>query len=251
MQFMYAWARVARGLPLGPVTRHAGSEGVAEGRVSPELVRAASGMFWLEGRERARDVPLRAVRRQFRHDELARQRTEARATRGASLSDNDLVCAHLWREFAASSASPDAETFLTCPVDARPFCRQLGRTHFGCAITFASAALSRGQLERAHPVDVAARIRAAVGAVDEQRFWHSQRVLAALRAQRGAAALSEVHLTHPSYGLLVTNLTRLPLEGLDFGTGAPVDFEPIVQLPRCAVLFSVPGGVEARVYLPA
>jgi shikimate O-hydroxycinnamoyltransferase len=250
MQFMYAWARVARGSPLGPVTRHAGSEGFAEGRVSPELVRAAAGAFWLEGRERAEDVPLRTVRRQFRHDELARQRAEARTTHGTSLSDNDLVCAHLWREFAPAGASPDAETFLTCPVDARPFCRQLGRTHFGCAITFATAALRREQLERAHPADVAAHVRKAVGAVDEQRFWASQRTLAALSAQHGAAALSEVHLTHPSHGLLVTNLTRLPLEGLDFGTGAPLDFEPIVQLPRCAVLFSIPGGVEARVHLP-
>jgi hypothetical protein len=75
--------------------------------------------------------------------------------------------------------------------------------------------------------------------------------LAGLREQHGSGAMDEVHLTHPEHGLLVTNLSRLPLQELDFGLGPPRSFEAAVQLPRCAVLCACPGGVEARVYLPA
>lgn len=251
MQFMYAWARVARGLPLPPVVRERLEDGSSEGAVSAERVRADSGALWLEGRKRAEHVTLRSVRRRFSHDDLARERAEARASRGSNLTDNDLICAHLWQQFAPRDTSPDAEAFLTCPVDVRPLCPKLGRAHFGCAVTFATTALSARELASSHAADVAAQIRKAVGAVDAQRVLASLRTLAALRAQRGSGALDEVHLTHPERGLLVTNLTRLPLSGLDFGTGAPSELEPIVQLPRCVVLFSCPGGVEARVYLPA
>ena len=249
MQFMYAWARVARGVPLTPVVRERVAEGLAPGPVSAARVRADVGAFWLPERERPRHPALRAVQRRFHLDDLARERAAARAAYRFSLTDHDLICAHLWREFAPPDA--EAETFLTCAVDARPLCANLGRSHFGCAITFATAALGREPLARAPVAEAAMAIHQAVGAVDERRIDASMRTLAALKAEAGQGALDEVHLTHPSRGLLVTNLARLPLQGLDFGAGPPSEFEPIVQLPRCAVLFSCPGGIEARVYLPA
>jgi len=249
MQFMYAWARVARGVPLTPVARARITEGLPAESVSPAQVRADVGAFWIDGQKRADHPPLRALRRRFSLDDLARERAAARSLRRFSLTDHDLICAHLWREFAPRQANDDAETFLTCPIDVRPLCPTLGRSHFGCAITFATAATPRSELERAPIADVAALVHAAVADVDEARVSASMRTLAALKAERGPSALADVHLTHPSRGLLVTNLTRLPLQGLDFGAGPPSEFEPTVQLPRCAVLFSCAGGVEARVYL--
>jgi hypothetical protein len=120
----------------------------------------------------------------------------------------------------------------------------------GCAITFATAALPIASLRQLPLAELALTIRKAVGAVTEERVSASMSTLAALREQQGPSVLDEIHLTHPARGLLVTNLSRLPLQELDFGAGPPRSFEASVQLPRCAVLCACPDGVEARVYLP-
>jgi shikimate O-hydroxycinnamoyltransferase len=251
VSFLCSWARLARGLPGLPVSRQRIVPVPCAEPVTPERVLADCGAFWRPGHKRSMASGLELHTRRFSFEQLAGERARVREARGVSVSDNDLIAAQLWREFGAAAAGADGDSNLTCPVDARPLCRQLGRAHLGCAITFATAALPVARVRDASLAELALGIRKAVSAVDEARVNASMSTFAGLCAQRGPGALDEVHLTHPERGLLVTNLSRLPLQELDFGAGPPRTFDAGVQLPRCAVLCACPGGVEARVYLPA
>lgn len=251
VSFLCSWARIARGLPGLPVSRQRIAPEACTGPVTPERVFADCGAFWQPGHKRSVASGLTLHRRHFSFEQLASERARVRETHGVSVSDNDLIAAQLWREFGADGPGANGDAYLTCPVDARPLCRPLGRSHLGCAITFATAALPVRRLHDGSLAELALAIRKAVGAVDEARVSASMATLAGLREQHGSGALDEVHLTHPERGLLVTNLSRMPLQELDFGAGPARSFEAGVQLPRCAVLCASPGGVEARVYLPA
>ncbi|MEY4547474.1 MAG: hypothetical protein RL685_3669, partial [Pseudomonadota bacterium] len=225
VSFLYHWARSARGLPGIALSRQSIAPSIRPEPVTAERVLADCGAFWLPGQKRSVAAELRLECRRFRHDELALERAQIRATHGANVSDNDLIAAHLWREFGPRLSSVEAEAYLTCPVDARPLCRALGRSHMGCAITFATAALPIASLQQLPLAELALTIRKAVGAVTEERVSASMSTLAALREQQGPGVLDEIHLTHPARGLLVTNLSRLPLQELDFGAGQPRSFE--------------------------
>jgi hypothetical protein len=76
-------------------------------------------------------------------------------------------------------------------------------------------------------------------------------ILDGLRRQKGLAALEHVHLRHPRHGLIVTNLTRMPIKDIDFGFGAPVDFSTYVEVRGSAAILPAEGGSEVIVVRPA
>jgi len=62
--------------------------------------------------------------------------------------------------------------------------------------------------------------------------------------------MEKVHLRHPQHGIVVTNITRLPIRDLDFGTGAPVDFLTYTEILRAAAILPAENGVEILVLHP-
>jgi hypothetical protein len=89
----------------------------------------------------------------------------------------------------------------------------------------AGASVERERLAAATPSELARRVRDAVASVDEARARGSLRVLDRLRRERGLEALERVHVVHPRAGLLVTNLSRLPVREIVFDGGPPVAFD--------------------------
>ncbi len=59
--------------------------------------------------------------------------------------------------------------------------------------------------------------------------------------------MEKVHLRHPQHGLIVTNLTRLPLRDIDFGSGAPADFRAYAEVRGSAAILRAKEGVEVLV----
>jgi hypothetical protein len=91
-----------------------------------------------------------------------------------------------------------------------------------------------------------------VGAIDAARVDRAQRVVDALRRSAGAAAMEACHVVHPGRGLLVTNLSRLPVPEVAFDAGPPVAFDILTPAERGAVVLPAPGGgADVRVCLPA
>lgn len=62
--------------------------------------------------------------------------------------------------------------------------------------------------------------------------------------------MEEIHLRHPDHGIIVTNLTRLPLRDIDFGFGAPVGFLAYAEVWRSAAILPANKGVEVLVVHP-
>jgi hypothetical protein len=79
---------------------------------------------------------------------------------------------------------------------------------------------------------------------------NSLKTLENLRKQKGPAAMEEIHLRHPHHGIIVTNLTRLPITDLDFSTGAPVNFSTYAEVTGSAAIFPAENGLEILIVPP-
>ncbi len=254
-----AWSRVFHGrevpTPHLERARLAPPRDAGGGTVSaldPEAIHEGCGLF-LDARRPA--IPrdrLRWTRRVFPREELRALLGEAQAGCPVRLSHNDVVAAWLWREHVPSWTDPaEPAAFVSCPVDVRRVVAGFPSTYFGCAVTVASAAVERERLRDAPLADLARRVRQAVDEVDEARLHRSLLTIDALARVEGPAALERLHVVHPRAGLLVTNLSRLPVREIVFDAGPPVAHDILAPAERCAVVLPADDGLDVRVCLPA
>ena len=156
-----------------------------------------------------------------------------------------------WRTHVPQWAAEDERTaYLICPVDLRRVLPGFPPTYFGCAVAMASACIGRDRLVTASPSELARHVRDAVAGVDAARAWESLRTLDRLRRDEGLAAFERLHVVHPRAGLLVTNLSRLPVREIVFDAGPPVAFDILAPVERCAVVLPAEDGLDVRICLP-
>jgi hypothetical protein len=255
--FLSAWSRVFHGREVPPpwldrTLLCPGDDGGAAAPLGPEGVHEGCGLFLDERRKAIPRDRLRWTRRAFPGAELRELLAEAQAECPVRLSHNDVVAAWLWRTHVPEWADPrEPLTFLSCPVDLRRTLPGFPSTYFGCAVALASAQVERGPLPGVSLADLARRVRDAVAGVDEARARRSMQTIERLRRQDGLAALERLHVVHPHAGLLVTNLSRLPVREVAFDAGPPVAFDILAPAERCAVVLPAEDGLDVRVCLPA
>ena len=178
---------------------------------------------------------------------------EAQASCQVPLTNNDVITAFLWKKYVPrwSERENNPLTYVTLPFDFRRALKVVRRTFFGCALCFATASLDYESLLRAPLGDLAFLVRQAVGRAREDYIWGSLQTLEGLRRGRGLGVMEEIHVRHPRNGFAVTNISRLPIQGLDFGAGIPTDFQAYTQVLRGAGIMPAQDGVEVRVFLPS
>jgi hypothetical protein len=93
-------------------------------------------------------------------------------------------------------------------------------------------------------------IRNSVSRGKNNYILNSLATLESLCKQYGLAAMEEIHLGHPQNGMIVTNLTRMPIQDIDFGSGAPADFLTYAEVPGCAAILPAAKGAEVLVVHP-
>jgi hypothetical protein len=257
--FLSAWSRVFQGRDVPPPWL---DRGVLQPEVVPTIPADPSGpgrsgslgMTGLFLDQRRRAIPrdrLRWTRRVFPRAELSTLLAEAQAECPVRLSHNDVVAAWLWRAHVPGWAGPGEPTaFLSCPVDARRVLPGFPPTYFGCAVALANATIERERLAGASLADLARRVRDAVAGVDEAAARGALAAIDRLRRQEGLAALERLHVVHPRAGLLVTNLSRLPVREIVFDAGPPVAYDILAPAERCAVVLPAEDGLDVRVCLP-
>jgi hypothetical protein len=177
---------------------------------------------------------------------------EAKEDCDVALFHNDALTAWLWRRCVPQWETGDgnSSTYMTCPVDFRRILRAVPRTYFGNALCFATAAMDYDRLASASLGQLALLIREAVGQVRQAYVSGSLETLERLRRQRGPAVMEEVHVVPPRNGMLVTNISRLPMHSLDFGAGIPTAFRALSSSQRGAAILSAGDGVEIRIFHP-
>lgn len=253
--FLASWSRVFRGQPFLPPAheraRLAPPEGAAA-HVDVEAVRRASGLFLDEPRPAARRDRLSWSRRVFPTAELRALHAAAQREVATRLSHADVVAAWLWREHGPAWTAPgEPLAWLSCPVDVRRLLPGFPASYFGCAVALACASVERSRLAEEPLSSLALRVRAAVASVDASVVERALATIDAVRDRLGLAALERLHVVHPRAGLLVTNLSRLPVGDVVFDAGPPVAFDVLVPAERCAVVLPAPDGLDVRVCPPA
>jgi hypothetical protein len=255
--FLSAWSQVYHGRAVPPpfLDRSALRAGSAPtGTADPsglgpsEALGMAGGLFLDERRPAIPRDRLRWTRRLFPRAELSALLAEAQADCPVRLSYNDVVAAWLWRTHVPEWADPhEPMAFLSCPVDLRRVLPGFPPTYFGCAVALANASIERERLAGASLADLARRVRDAVAGVDGARARESLLAIDRRRRQEGLAGLERLHVVHPRAGLLVTNLSRLPVREIVFDAGPPVAFDILAPAPRCAVVLPAADGLDVRV----
>ena len=255
--FLSSWARLFRGEPFPPPS-HA-REALAPPVDGPASVAAAGtsldagGLFRAGSRPEVDRAHLRVERHVLSRAELVAMHGEAQAGNPLRLSHNDTAAAWLWKKCLVEWADPDPalDTYLSCPVDFRRLHPAAGPSYFGNAVALATASIPRRELAGAPLGDLATRVRRAVDAIDAEAVQRSLVALESLRRAEGLAAMEECHVVHPRQGLLLTNLSRLPVPEVAFDAGPPVAFDILTPGVRGAVALPAPdGGIDLRVFLP-
>lgn len=220
-------------------------------RLSEQTLLETSGMFWAEPRPEVRSLPM-PHSLQLSAQQLDALIEEAQRDVSTKLRQNDVITAWLWRTFGSEwwSGGDDADVYMSCPVDVRRLLGAENRSAFGCNICGASVRASLRELQHAPLGELALRIQKSVVAVFADDWQARVAPLEALRRQHGLRAAHRVHLRHPRRGMLVTNMSRLPLSELDFGTGAPVAARLFAEVDSMAAVLPARDGVTVDVFGP-
>ncbi len=251
--FLLNWALATRGMALVPVS-HAREALAAPGDGAvidaKEELEQRIGWSWAEPRAELAlgDVDGTVIR--YAKEEIAELLGRALVV-PVKLSVHDLLCADLWKKMAELYYQHDDEVSFSTPIDFRRLLPRVPNNYMGNAVMLAHTRLPVRELLSKDTNDVALRLRKSLQAASTERCEETIALLDAVRARHGLGALEEVSVTHPRRGFLVTNLSRLPVLQLDFGSGAPASVLPLSRAPGTAsILPAADGSLEVHVTLP-
>ena len=177
---------------------------------------------------------------------------DAKQQHNISLTENDVITALIWRRYIPlwHKGSNNPLTYVTCPFDFRRVMPGFPKTYFGCALCFATASIDSEALVESSTVTLAMLIKSAVSRVKNDYILNSLFSLESFRRQYGLAAMEKVQLRHPQHGMIVTNLSRLPVRDIDFGYGSPAHFLTYAEVPGSAAILPAATGAEVLVIPP-
>ncbi|NIM14971.1 MAG: hypothetical protein GTO45_23645 [Candidatus Aminicenantes bacterium] len=254
--FFSAWARICRGEPIIKPSLQRdvllANFNKSEKIITANDIYTNCGLFYGEKRRELQSEPVHEERFFLSKDTIRSILEDTKNEPGISLTDNDIITALLWQKYIPlwSKENRNQKTYVTCPVDIRRVLSGLPRNYFGCALSFGTAAINFNGLLEASIGELAILVRNSIRKVKNDYILRSFGTLESLRKQKGLDAMEEIHLRHPHHGIIVTNLTRLPIRDLNFGSGAPLDFLSYVDVLAGAAVLPAENGVDIYVAHP-
>ncbi|NHJ05238.1 MAG: hypothetical protein EAX90_10460 [Candidatus Heimdallarchaeota archaeon] len=162
--------------------------------------------------------------------EQAETRNQAKKTSertGVRISTNDILCAQLLKLILKSKNQIPTEDFgLVIPVDMRRAVPDLGQRYFGNGLILYRVSFTKDEVTNKTVEELATKIRENFPERNEQRY---KEFLNEIEDWINTKKLENLGLYDPEKEFLVTNLSRMPITKLDFGSGPP---EVIVPLTR-------------------
>lgn len=255
--FLSSWARLCRGQRiLKPALER---EGIwpdfipSQKPITAEDVYLKCGLFFCNQRSPLSGQKMSKDRIFFSGDSIRDHLDRARGKNpDIQLTKNDVISALLWKKYLPHwvQGNDNSRTHLTCPFDFRRILKNIPTTYFGCAICFTTVTLPFNRVQEATVSELAVEVRRAIRKVKEDYVLQFMQTLDNLRCQKGIPATEAIHLRHPLKGLIVTNLTRMPVRDLDFGSGPLTDFLAYVDVLRGAAILQAEDGVDVLVSYP-
>ncbi len=183
-------------------------------------------------------------------EEIAALQDEANKGTDCQLSKNDAITAHLWKTFVPKWHGTEVRPNFSLPFDARRFSDWVPNRYFGNGICLASGAFGGTCFLDASIGELALEVRKTVDKVNRNYVQNSYDFLYAFRRQQDLIEMEELHVADPDAGILVTNLSRVPLEEVDFGRGKPFQFFTATPSPGAAIVLPAENGVKVDVCYP-
>ncbi|UCH93077.1 MAG: hypothetical protein JSV88_22680 [Candidatus Aminicenantes bacterium] len=223
-----------------------------EKKITSNDIYTNCGLFHEGKRCKLKNEPVHIERFLISKDTIKSILEDTKNEPGISLTENDIITALLWQKYIPrwSKENKNQKTYVTCPFDLRRALKGLPRNYFGCALSFATASINLNGLLETSIRDLAILVRKSIRKVKNDYILRSLGTLENFRKQKGLDAMAEIHLRHPHHGIIVTNLTRLPIRYLDFGPGAPTGFLSYVDVLGGAAILPAEKGVEILVAHP-
>jgi len=254
--FLSSWARICRGdsfiKPYLDRNVFLSKSADREKNIASDDIYEDCGLFY-GGKRQVFHAEQTNDERIFIPEETIRSSIdEAKQKQNVSLTENDVITAHLWRTYIPvwNKGIDDPRTYVTCPYDFRRTLTHFPSNYFGCALCFATASIDFKDLLEASIGELAVLIRNSVGKINSDYIFNSMNTLDSFRRQHGLAAMEEVHVRHPEHGMIVTNLARLPLQDINFGSGAPEGFLTYAEVLAGAAILPADKGAEILVVHP-
>ena len=166
------------------------------------------------------------------------------------LTENDLIVANLWRYYSTLWNPSESQSLVTLPMDGRRFFKGKATSYFGNLIRGVTVTMNTFDLSQSPVNLIANKIREAVSKIDVEDFRRSFLAINQLWNTSGLKGVSKIQVADQNCGLLVTNLSRLDVRGLDFGCGAPVLIYTPAPARRIATILPGPTGYRVQVSLP-
>jgi shikimate O-hydroxycinnamoyltransferase len=252
---MSMWAALARGeaVEAPPLQRllQAPEQLVAAAmqRLDPHTLLDKCGLFWGKPRLPAAAMPSR-TRIHLSAASIADLVADAQRSVDQKVRENDVLTAWLWRTYGAqqlSAAEDNPMMYMSCPADLRRLLGKGNERTFGLSISWATSRATHRELMLSPLGQLALRVQHSVARVFASDHASRTAPFEALRRLHGVNALQSIHLRHPQHGMLVTNMSRLPLAQLDFGCGAPSSVRLVSELDGMAAILPARDGVTISV----
>lgn len=177
---------------------------------------------------------------------------EVAAEFSGHVSRYDVVAAYLWKTYVPKwqdNKLPD-KTYISIPLDIRRFPGLVSANYFGNGACVVVGKMEYEKFLHARLSELAQCIRFAINKVDKEYVYNSFNVLEEYRREEGLEKMRELHVTHPYAGIMVTDLSKVTLDGMDFGQGQPTRFIPVTPTQRGAILFSTQEGLRVDICYP-
>lgn len=255
--FLSAWARIFQNRQVIPprldrnILIPADTEGVTD-TDGPALLNSC-GLF-LDERRRFRsgnDQIWESL--DYKKEEIQAMINHAQSDSKMRLSVNDVITAALWKNFVLkwNGKFPEEKAFISCPVDFRRIMPGFPRVYFGDALCLATTSVEFENLKNTPVSILAEKVRNSISAINPSFIDNSMKTLEQVRKQNGLTVMERIHVTHPRSGLLVTNLSRLPVNEIVFNCGPPAFYNILTTAQRGAVILPAKDGIEVRVCHPS
>ena len=169
-------------------------------------------------------------------EEIQQTIRDIKSRHNLTISANDLLSAiSVKKLFSQQKDFIHDSMQLTIPMDVRRQIPEYGRRYFGNALLFKTITFPRQTLRESEVNIIAMDIRKSIPAMTKEGYITYLKELEKLITDEQFEKLKPYN---PAYGCLVTNLTKMPAEHLDFGTGNPDFIFPLTIEKNSAALLS-------------
>jgi NRPS condensation-like uncharacterized protein len=160
-------------------------------------------------------ITIKKISKKSIEQEIRKINTENNAT----VSANDLLSSMAAKQtFEMQQAEIKNQFSISMPMDVRRRVRELGKKFFGNGLMFYHMEMSSGELNEIDYRHLALKLRESIPLINGDSY---RKYLTELETQMSHSTIHSLKPYDPAKGCLVTNLSRMPVHKLDFGSGGP------------------------------